>query len=78
MMSTHFRGEAERAGAHYRARGRMPGESAAQADYSFQLVSGSLEPPREALRVCTLLGLPGGLVERAKELIDKHNREVVK
>lgn len=78
VLTTHFSGVAERARAHYRARGHMPGEEGAAGDYEFRLVSGNLEPPREALRVCALLGMPAEIVERAKEFVDKHNRMAVK
>ncbi len=78
VLTTHFSGVAEKANTHYRARGHMPDETGCAADYEFQQVVGAMEPPREALRVLALLGVPKQIIERAKELIDKEKPQPVK
>lgn len=78
ILTTHFRGVAERAGAHYRAKGHMPGTRQEAVDYAFHLVSGELSPPKEALEVCRALGLPPEIVARAKELVDRNIPKTLK
>jgi len=77
VLTTHFRGVAERAKAHYRAKGHMPGGQNEAVDYAFHLVSGVLPPPQEALAVCRAMGLPEEIVRRAKELVDRKNSKAV-
>lgn len=77
VLTTHFRGVAERAKAHYRAKGHMPGAEKEAVDYAFHLVSGALAPPQEALAVCKIMGLPEEIVARAKELVDRNISKAV-
>ena len=77
VLTTHFRGVAERARAHYRAKGHMPGDTNEAVDYAFHLVSGELPPPQEALAVCRAMGLPEKIVARAKELVDRNLSKAV-
>lgn len=77
VLTTHFRGVSECAGAHYRAKGRLPGEAAGPDDYRFERVSGALDPPRQALCVLEALGLPMEILVRAKELVDRNPQGAV-
>lgn len=71
VISTHYSGVARFATVHYRAKGLRADARAddigSAMQYGFVRADGSDAPPRDAIRVCRLMGVPEEIVARAEE-----------